>query len=242
MSRRSRGAKTTTRTTTVSRREPAQGRRARGRQRARSSASRPIVSAQPVTLRYLGTAVNQANEIAKKVKADLGHRHRVRAGHHRRREPSASSRSPPPSTSSTPSTSSSEKLVPSGNLSAWTPAQDQERRQDHAGLHQGRGGRQDDRRPGHRAQEGVLPRRQELDEVLGDADAVDHLDPTDLQRRHARHPPRPDQAADRALEGAAQPRVQGQGLDPQHPVDRHHGRRHGGRVHGRVQVPATRAT
>ena len=30
------------------------------------------------------------------------------------------------------------------------------------------------------------------------------------------------------LEGTAEPRVQGQGLDPQHPVDRHHGRRDGG--------------
>ena len=29
------------------------------------------------------------------------------------------------------------------------------------------------------------------------------------------------------LEGPARPRVQGQGLDPQHPVDRHHGCRHG---------------
>jgi len=31
-----------------------------------------VVSAQPVTLRYLGTAVNQSKEIAQKVKADLG--------------------------------------------------------------------------------------------------------------------------------------------------------------------------
>jgi putative spermidine/putrescine transport system substrate-binding protein len=31
-----------------------------------------LVSAQPVTLRYLGTAVNQSKEIAQKVKADLG--------------------------------------------------------------------------------------------------------------------------------------------------------------------------
>src|SRR5439155_531082 len=31
-----------------------------------------IISAQPVTLRYLGTAVNQSKEIAQKVKADLG--------------------------------------------------------------------------------------------------------------------------------------------------------------------------
>jgi putative spermidine/putrescine transport system substrate-binding protein len=36
------------------------------------------------------------------------------------------------------------------------------------------------------------------------------------------------------LEGTAEPRVQGQGLDPEHPLDRHHGRGDGGRGHGQV--------
>jgi putative spermidine/putrescine transport system substrate-binding protein len=36
---------------------------------------------------------------------------------------------------------------------------------------------------------------------------------------------------------AAQPRVQGQGRDPEHPLDRHHGRRDGGGGQGQVQVP-----
>src|SRR4029453_19398159 len=31
-----------------------------------------VIAAEPVTLRYLGTAVNQSKEIAQKVKADLG--------------------------------------------------------------------------------------------------------------------------------------------------------------------------
>jgi putative spermidine/putrescine transport system substrate-binding protein len=46
-------------------------------------------------------------------------------------------------------------------------------------------------------------------------DAV-HDDP-DLQRRHAGHPPRPDQAPDQLLGRAAEPAVQGQGRDPEHP-------------------------
>src|SRR5690349_2591636 len=31
-----------------------------------------VIAAEPVSLRYLGTAVNQSKEIAQKVKADLG--------------------------------------------------------------------------------------------------------------------------------------------------------------------------
>ena len=65
---------------------------------------------------------------------------------------------------------------------------------------------------------------------MGDAD------PDRLQRRHARHPPRSHQAPDRALGGAAQPRVQGQGRDPQHSLHRHHGRRDGRRVDGQIQI------
>jgi putative spermidine/putrescine transport system substrate-binding protein len=40
-----------------------------------------------------------------------------------------------------------------------------------------------------------------------------------------------------SLGRAAEPRVQGQGRDPQHPLHRHHGRGDGGRGHGQVQVP-----
>src|SRR5882672_9150540 len=67
-------ADTTKRPTTVSRRDVLRGAAALtgtavGAQLLGAPA---IVSAQPVTLRYLGTAVNQSKEIAQKVKADLG--------------------------------------------------------------------------------------------------------------------------------------------------------------------------
>ena len=45
------------------------------------------------------------------------------------------------------------------------------RRQDHPRVHQGRGGRQEDRRPGHGAEEGDLPGGQDIEEVRGRADA-----------------------------------------------------------------------
>ena len=95
--------------------------------------------------------------------------------------------------------------------------EDQGIRQDHAGLHQGRvARRQEDRRPGHGALEGALSRRRELQDLLDDADRIRDADPDRLQCRHARHPARPDQAPDQLVGRTAQPRIQGQGLDPQH--------------------------
>ena len=41
---------------------------------------------------------------------------------------------------------------------------------------------------------------------------------------------------------ASEPRVQGQGRHPQHPIHRHHGRRHGGRGHGASTNTPIRAT
>ena len=114
--------------------------------------------------------------------------------------------------------------------------EDQVRGADHAGLHEGRGRGKEDRRPGHGAEEGLLSRGPDLDQVRLGADPVDHAHPHRVQRRHARHPAGPDQAADQLVVRAAEPRVQGQGLDPEHPVDRHHGRGDGRRVHGQAQV------
>ena len=75
--------------------------------------------------------------------------------------------------------------------------EDQDVRQYHPGLHQGRiAERQEDRQPGHRAMEGALSRRQAFEEVLEDADRMADPDPDHLQRRHARHPAGPHQAAD----------------------------------------------
>ena len=76
----------------------------------------------------------------------------------------------------------------------------------------------------------------ELQDILGHADRIRHPDPDRLQRRYARHPAGPDQAADWVVGRTAQPRIQGQGRDPQHSVDRHHGRRDGGRSHRPAQI------
>ena len=65
------------------------------------------------------------------------------------------------------------------------------------------------------------PERQDLRQG---PDRLDDADPDHLQRRHARHPARPGRPADQQLEGPGRSRVQGQGVDPEHPVDRHHGR------------------
>ncbi len=67
-------------------------------------------------------------------------------------------------------------------------------------------------------------------------DRLDDADPDDLQCRYAGHPPGSDRSADRKLGGTGQPRVQGQGQHPRHLVDRHHGLRHGLRGLGRDQV------
>ena len=48
--------------------------------------------------------------------------------------------------------------------------------------------------------------------------------------------------ADQQLEGPGRPRVQGQGVDPEHPVDRHHGRRDGHGVARHASNTPTRAT
>ena len=115
--------------------------------------------------------------------------------------------------------------------------EDQGIRQYHADLHQGPvAQRQGDRRPGHRAEEGDVRRGRALHEVLEDADRMGDADPDRLQRRHARHPPRPHQAADQFLGRIAEPGVQGQGGDPQHSLDRHHGRRDGGRGDRQIQI------
>ena len=89
----------------------------------------------------------------------------------------------------------------------------------------------------------LLRRGRELHEVRQGADRVDHADPDRLQRRHARHPARPDQARrSSSWKELLEPRVQGQGLDPQHPVDRHHGRRDGRGGHRACTSTPTRAT
>ncbi len=180
--------------------EPPEGRRAVGaaRRARHHSAPRPIVGASRVTLRYLGTAVNQSKEIAQKVEG--GSR--------------ASTIEYVPVTTddvtkriiTQPASfdvADAEyfqlrKLIPSGNLIGMdakrikyadkiTPVFT---KGEVAGKTIG--------------DQGTAPKKvfylegPTSTQVLVDADAVDHAHPDRLQRRHARHPARPDQASDRA--------------------------------------------
>jgi hypothetical protein len=156
-----------------------------------------VWSAEEKVLRYLGTAVNQSDDITKKVKADTG--------------------------------------ITIENIVATTDdvtkrvitqpnsfdVLDTEYLQGH-------------RRPGHGAQESDVPRGRAFDDVFEDSHPVGDADPDRLQRRHARHSPRPHQAPDQQLVGATQSGIQGQGGDPQHSLDRHYGRGDGGRVDRRL--------
>ena len=95
-------------------------------------------------------------------------------------------------------------------------------------LHQGRvPGRPQGLDPGHPSLRGAVRAGRRRQGVRQVADRLPVAGPDHLQRRHAGPAAGPDQAADRALVGAVQSRVQGQGGAGRHPVDRHHGRRHG---------------
>ena len=188
-------------------------------------------------LRYLGTAVNQSADIAKKVKEDTGitieyipvttddvtqaRDHAAELLRH----------------ASTPNTSRSRSWSRPATCWRWTAARSRTTTRS--------------RRSSPRAQlpsgkvigdQGTAPKKvmflegENSTKFATTRDAVGHADPHRLQRRHAGHPPRPHQASDRQLEGAAEPRVQGQGRHPQHPLDRHHGRGDGGGVDRRLQI------
>jgi len=97
--------------------------------------------------------------------------------------------------------------------------QDQVLRPDRPDLYQGQAaGRQTGRDGGHLADQGRLSYGGEIEGILQGAVEIYVCDPDRLQRRHARHSARSDQAPDRVVGGATQPRVQGQGGDPRHPV------------------------
>ena len=80
-------------------------------------------------------------------------------------------------------------------------------------------------RPGHRAAQRSASSRARTRPSSPRADPVVHHDPDDLQRRHARHPPRPGRPRrSRSWKDILDPKFKGKTVDPQHPVDRHHGR------------------
>ena len=115
-----------------------------------------VHAAEPVTLRYLGTAVNQSADIARKVKEDLGLTIEyipVVTDEVTKRAVTQ------PNSFDLIDTEyfSLKKILPVRQPAGHGRQADQARRQDLVRLHQGRSGGKADRRPGHGTQEGLLP-------------------------------------------------------------------------------------
>ena len=166
--------------------------------RAPSPAFPTVHSAEPKVLRYLGTAVNQGDEIAKKCLKDTG----IKIEYITATTDDVTKRViTQPNSFDMLDTEyfSLKKLVPSGNILAHRRQEDQGIRQDHA-RSSPRASCPTARRSATRA-----PRRrrcstskaQNSKKFADDADRIRDADPDRLQRRHARHPAGPDQAADR---------------------------------------------
>ena len=119
-------------------------------------------------LRYLGTAVNQSADIAKKVKEDTG----IEIQYVAVTTDDVTKRViTQPGSYDIVDTEyfSLKKLVPSGNLLAMDAKKIKLFDQITPVFTKGElPERQEDRRPGHRAQEGHVPRRAEVHEVLAD--------------------------------------------------------------------------
>ena len=166
-------------------------RRSPGSPRPKPITGFPAVhAAEPVTLRYLGTAVNQSTDIAKKVKEDLG----IIIEYVPVTTDVVTKRiiTQPDSFDlvdveyfSLPS------LVPSGNLVGMDAKKIKLADDITTVLEQGHYRRQEDRQSGHCPLQGVLSRRQALEEVLQDADRVADAYSDHLQRGLARHPAGP---------------------------------------------------
>ena len=120
---------------------------------------------EPVTLRYLGTAVNQSDRHRQEGRRRNRHHDRVHPGHDRRRHQAR--RSPQPNSFDIVDTEyfSLKKLVPSGNLQGMDAKKIKNADKITPVFTKGEVARQEDRRPGHGAEEGLLPRGQELDQV-----------------------------------------------------------------------------
>ena len=173
-------------------------------------------SAEEKVLRYLGTAVNQSDDIIKKVKDETG----ITLQNIVATTDDVTKRViTQPNSFDILDTEyfSLKKLVPSGNILPMDAKKIKEFDNITPIFTKGQ-------LPNGKVigDQGTAPKKvmfvegEHSTQVLEDADRMGDADPDHLQRRHARHPPRPDQAADRALVGTAQPGIQGQGGDPQH--------------------------
>ena len=126
----------------------------------------PFVHAQEkVTLRYLGTAVNQDKKIAEKFEADTGIKIQyvaVTTDDVTKRAVTA------PNSFDLIDTEyfSLQQDHPDRQPAGHRHQAHQERRQDHHAVHQGRGRRQEGGRPGHGAEEGDVSREARLQDVL----------------------------------------------------------------------------
>ena len=195
-----------------------------------------VWSQEEKVLRYLGTAVNQSDDITKKVKEETG----ITIQNIVATTDDVTKRViTQPNSFDILDTEyfSLKKLVPSGNILPMDAKKIKEFDNITPVFTKGQ-------LPNGKVigDQGTAPKKvmfvegAAFDEILEDADGMGDADPDRLQRRHARHPPRSHQAPDQLLGRVAEPRVQGQGGDPQHPLDRHHGRRDGGRGDRQIQI------
>ena len=163
---------------------------------------------EKITLRYLGTAVNQDKAIAEKFKADTGITIQyvaVNTDEVTKRAVTS------PNSFDLIDTEyfSLKKIVPTGNLKGIDTKKiknaDKITTLFTTGMVAGKAV----------GDQGTAPKKViylegEKSKVFAkSADAVHEPDPHGLQRRHAGHPPRPDQAPDRELEGTAEPEFKG---------------------------------
>ena len=171
--------------------------RARRRIGAASPASRLVHAQEKIVLRYLGTAVNQDKDDRREVQGRHRHRDPVRGRHHRRRDQARRHRA--------------EQLRPDRHR-VLLAQEDRARPATCKGIDTKRIKNADKITPlftkgevaGKKVgDQGTAPKKvmflegEKRQDVLGHADAVDDADPDRLQRRHAGHPARPDQAPDR---------------------------------------------
>ena len=155
-----------------------------------------VHSAEPKVLRYLGTAVNAGDEISKKCLADTG----IKIEYITATTDDVTKRViTQPNSFDVLDTEyfSLKKLVPSGNIFALDAKKIKQFDNITPVFTKGElpnGKKIGDQ--GTAPMEGALPRGSQFQEILDDADRIRDADPDRLQRRHARHPAGPDQAAD----------------------------------------------
>ncbi len=186
-----------------------------------------IIAAEPVTLRYLGTAVNQSGDIARKVKEDLG----ITIEYIPVVTDEVSKRvvTQPNSFDIVDSEYFSlKKLMPSGNLVGMDARRIKNADKITPVFTKGEvGGKKI-------GDQGTAPKKvfylegQNSTKFAASPTEWITLIPTTYNADTLGIRPDLIKRADHLVEGIAEPRIQGQGLDPQHPVDRHHGRRDGG--------------